>query len=55
MAIYSTEIILRKFPLIGAITKNVHRLQSKNNTFDLDNFTLRGQEGKNIRQDKVDL
>lgn len=48
MAICSMEIILRKFPLIGAITNNIHRHHSKNNTFDLDSFTLRGQEGKVI-------
>lgn len=46
MAIYSMATLLRKFPLIGAITNNIHRHQSKNNTFDLDNFTLKGQEGK---------
>lgn len=46
MAIYSMAIILRKFPLIGAITDNIHRHRSKYNTFDLDSFTLKGQEGK---------
>lgn len=46
MAIYSMAIILRKFPLIGAIANNTYRHQSKNNAFDLDSFTLKGQEGK---------
>lgn len=46
MTIYSNATILRKFPLIGAITDNIHRHQSKNNTFDLDSCTLKGQEGK---------
>lgn len=46
MTIYSHAVILRKFPLIGANTDNIHRHQSKNNTFDPDSCTLKGQEGK---------
>lgn len=53
-AIHSMAITLGEFPLIGAITNSIHGHQSKNNTFDLNSFTSKGQEGK-IGQDKVDL
>lgn len=46
IAIYPMTRVHRKSPLTGGITDNIHRHQSKNNTSELDSFTLKSQEGK---------